>query len=39
MIGYKSPSSLADFIESDPNLEKELEKFLKAFERDEVVEL
>jgi hypothetical protein len=28
-----------DFIESDLNLEKELEEFEGAFERDEVVEL
>ncbi len=38
-IGCKSPSSLADFIESDINLKKELEEFECAFERDEVVEL
>ncbi len=37
--GFKSPSSLADFIESDFNLEKELKEFEKAFEKDEVVEL
>jgi hypothetical protein len=30
---------LADFIESDFNLEEELEEFEGAFERDEVVEL
>jgi hypothetical protein len=30
---------LADFIESDLNLEEKLEEFEKAFERDEVVEL
>jgi hypothetical protein len=30
---------VADFIESDFNLEEELEKFEGAFERDEVVEL
>jgi hypothetical protein len=35
-IGCKSPFNLADFIESDLNLE---EKFEGAFERDEVVEL
>jgi hypothetical protein len=33
------PSSLADFVESDLNLEEELEEFEKAFERDKVVEL
>jgi hypothetical protein len=38
-IGCKSPSSLADFIEKDFNLEKELEEFEGAFERDEVAEL
>jgi hypothetical protein len=38
-IGCKSPSSLADFMESDLNLEEELEQFQKAFKRDEVVEL
>jgi hypothetical protein len=38
-IGCKSPSSLADFIESDFNLEEKLEEFEKTFERDEVVEL
>ncbi len=31
--------SLVDFIEIDLNLEKELEEFEGAFERDEVVEL
>jgi hypothetical protein len=30
---------LVDFIESNLNLEKELEEFEGAFERDEVVEL
>ncbi len=38
-IGCKSPSSLADFIESNLHLEKKFEDFEKAFERDEVVEL
>jgi len=38
-MGYKSPSSLVDFIESDFNLEKEFEEFEGAFERVEVVEL
>ncbi len=38
-IGCKSPSSLVDFIESDLNLEEELEEFEGAFERDKVVEL
>jgi hypothetical protein len=38
-IGYKSPSSLADFIENDLNLKEEFEKFEGAFERDEVMEL
>jgi hypothetical protein len=37
-IGCKSPSSLANFIESDLNLEEELEKFKGAFEKDEVME-
>ncbi len=32
-------SSLVDFIESDFNLKEEFEKFEKAFERHEVVEL
>jgi hypothetical protein len=30
---------LVDFVESNLNLEKELEEFEGAFERDEVVEL
>jgi hypothetical protein len=38
-IGCKSPSSLADFIESNINLEEKFEDFERAFERDEVVEL
>jgi hypothetical protein len=38
-IGCQSPFSLVDFIESDINLEKELEDFEGTFERDEVVEL
>jgi hypothetical protein len=38
-IGCKSPSSLVDFIESNLNLEEELEEFEGAFQRDEVVEL
>jgi hypothetical protein len=38
-IGCKSPSSLIDLIESDFNLEEELEEFEGAFERDEVVKL
>jgi hypothetical protein len=38
-IGCKSPSSLVDLIETDLNLEEEFEKFERAFERDEVVEL
>ncbi len=38
-IGCKSPFSLANFIESDFNLEEKLEEFEKASERDEVVEL
>jgi len=38
-IGCKYPSSLANFIESDLNLEEEFDEFEGAFERDEVVEL
>jgi len=38
-ISCNSPSSLADFIESDFNLEEKLEEFEGAFKRDEVVEL
>ncbi len=38
-IGCKSSSSLVDFIESDFNLEEELEEFEGAFERDKVVKL
>ncbi len=38
-IGCKSPSSLANFIESDLNLEEKLKEFEGAFERDKVVEL
>jgi hypothetical protein len=30
---------MANFIESDLNLEEELKEFKKAFERDEVMEL
>ncbi len=36
---HKSPSSLVDFIESDLNLEEELEEFEETFEKDKVVEL
>ncbi len=38
-IGCNSPFSLADFFESDFNLEEKLEEFKGAFKRDEVVEL
>jgi hypothetical protein len=38
-LGYKSPSSLENFIESDINLEEKFEKFERAFEKAEVVEL
>ncbi len=38
-INCKSFSSLANFIESDFNLEKKFEEFEKTFNRDEVVEL
>jgi hypothetical protein len=38
-IGCKSSSNLVDLIEGNLNLEKEIEKFEKAFERDKVVEL
>jgi len=38
-IGWKSPFSLANFIESDLNLEEKLEEFEGAFERDKVVEV
>jgi len=38
-IGCKSLSSLGDCIESDLNLEKEMEEFERAFERVEVVVL
>jgi len=38
-IGCKSQSSLSDFIVSDLNLEEKFEKFEKAFEKAEVVEL
>jgi hypothetical protein len=39
ILGCKSLSSLVGFIESDLNLEEELEEFEGTFERDEVVEL
>jgi hypothetical protein len=38
-IGCKSPSTLANFIENDLNLEEEFEEFDKTFERDKVMEL
>jgi hypothetical protein len=38
-ISCKSPSSLTNFIESDLNLEEELEELEGVFERDKVVEL
>ncbi len=38
-IGCKSLSNLVDFIESDLNSRKELDKFKGAFEKDKVVEL
>jgi hypothetical protein len=38
-IDYKSPFSLANFIESAFNLEKKLEEFEGASKRDKVVEL
>jgi hypothetical protein len=38
-MGCKSPSSLADFIETDFNFFLKLEEFERAFERDEIVEL
>jgi hypothetical protein len=38
-IGYKSPSSLVDFVETDLILEEELEKFEVVFEKDKVVKL
>jgi hypothetical protein len=37
-IGRKSFSSLENFIESDFNLRKKLEKFERTFKRDEVME-
>jgi hypothetical protein len=38
-IGCKSLSSLVDLIETNLNLEKKFEKFEKAFETYEIVEL
>jgi hypothetical protein len=38
-IGCKSLSSLVDLIETHVSLEKELEDFEGAFEKDEVMEL
>ncbi len=38
-IGCKSSTRLVDFVETDLNLEEELEEFERAFEKDEVVEL
>jgi hypothetical protein len=38
-IGCKSLSSLVDLIETNLNLEKEFEKFERAFETYEIVEL
>jgi hypothetical protein len=38
-ISWKSLSSLVDFIETHVNLEKKLEEFEGAFEKDEVMEL
>jgi hypothetical protein len=38
-ISCKSLFSLAHFIESDLDLEKEFEEFKRTFERDKVVEL
>jgi hypothetical protein len=38
-IGCKSSSRLVDFVETNLNLEEELEEFERAFEKDEVVEL
>jgi hypothetical protein len=38
-IGCKSPSSLVYLIETDLSLEQDFEKFEKAFERDEILEL
>jgi hypothetical protein len=37
-ISYKSPFSLVELIEIDVDLEKEIEEFEGAFERDEVME-
>jgi len=38
-VGYKSPSSLIEFIEMDANLEEELEEFEKVSENDEIVKI
>jgi len=38
-IGYKSPFSMVDFIETNVKLEEELEEFEGAFEKDEIMEL
>jgi hypothetical protein len=38
-IGCKSPSNLLEFLERDMDLEEELEKFEREFEKDEVVKV
>jgi hypothetical protein len=38
-VGYKSPSNLLKLIRIDADLEKELEQFEGAFERNEIVDL
>jgi len=38
-VGCKSPSSLVKLIKIDVNLEKELEEFKRAFEKDEVMKI
>jgi len=38
-IGCKSRYSLVELIENNLNLKEELDKFLKTFERDEVMEV
>jgi hypothetical protein len=34
-VGYKSPSDLVEFIETDEQLEEELQEFEGEFEREE----
>jgi hypothetical protein len=38
-VGFKSPSSLIEFIEINPYLEEKLKQFEGTFERDEVVDI